>query len=138
MKRCLFLLIFLCVGCSGRVSLSCSYSDINSIYGVKNINDYLVFKGDKLISFRRNINFSVYSDMSGSIRTIYKSMKKEGRVFKKFVGGKYRVSRSNGGVNMILTVEEFNNNNLSYIGIDVNDNYSSFLDTYESMGFSCK
>lgn len=137
MKKYLFFLIFFCIGCSRHVSLNCSYSDINSIYGVKVINDTLVFKSDRLISFKRDIDFNFYSDMVGNIRSVYKGMKKEGRAFKKFIGGKYSVSKSSSGVNLVLTVSDFNNK-LSYFGINEDDGYSDMLETYESMGFSCE
>ena len=138
MRRWLFLLIFLCVGCSKSVTLNCSYTDINSIYGVKKFNDTLVFKDDELVSFRREINFNLYSDMIGSVKNIYKSMKNEGIAFKKSIGGKYSVSKSSSSVTMILKVDKFKNDNLNYIGVDVSNGYNEMKTDYKNNGFSCK
>ena len=131
---CLFFL-FLC-GCSNKVQLNCSYVDNSSILGSKSINDIIVFNSDKIVSFERNINFSLHSDMNKDFRIVYRIVKLEGKALKKYIGGKYRIKRSSDLVSMSFRSKKINN--LKYIGIDINYGYDEVKSVYSELGFSCK
>lgn len=134
MKRLLLFLFLFIVGCSNQTTLSCTYIDYSNIYGTRKVTDNLVFKNDRLLSFNRNINVTLHDNIN--TKAVYKSMKLEGKSFKKLVGGKYKVNKSGNSYELILRANS--NSNLSYIGIDINDNHESMKVNYSSLGFSCK
>ncbi|MBO5183115.1 MAG: hypothetical protein J6B64_01830 [Bacilli bacterium] len=111
--------------------MNCNYVDYSCIYGVRSVYDRLVFENDKLVSFNRNIVVSVHDNLN-----VKKSLKLEGKAFKKLVGGKYRLS--DGGDNVKLVLKAKPSSNFNYIGIDVNDGYENIKSSYSSLGFSCK
>ena len=133
-KLFVLFVIFLC-GCSNKTSLSCNYVDNSSILGSKKVNDIIEFRDDKIIYYKRNIDFSLHSGMKDS-RSVYKVIKLEGKALKKYIGGKYKISRSNDLVSMSFSSKRFNN--LKYIGIDSNYSYEQVRGVYNNLGFECK
>ena len=138
MKKCILFFIFLCIGCNKNIYLNCNYTDINSIYGIKKYNDTLVFKENKLISFKREISFNLYNDMEKNIKNVYKNMKNESITFKKYIGGKYNINKSSNNITTTNKVNKLKNENLNYIGIDINSDYNNIKNDYKNIGFSCK
>lgn len=136
MKKLIILLILLFCGCSNKVNLNCSYVDNSSILGIKKTKDTIVLKNNKIISFNRNINFSLQSGVS-DISSIYKVIKLEGKALKKYIGGKYKISKDNNSVSMIFNIKKINDN-LNYIGIDTSYDYDEIVSVYSELGFSCK
>lgn len=123
-------------GCSTRSVLNCSYIDSSSILGSKRVSDVIEFRNDKIISFRRNIDFSLHDGMGKDIGTVRKLVKIEGKSLKKYINGRYRVNRNSDGVSLSFVAKRFSN--LKYIGIDINYGYDQVLNVYSELGFSCK
>ena len=115
--------------------LNCSYVDNSSILGSKKVNDIITFMDDKIISYRRNIDFNLHSDIKDS-RSVYRIIKFEGKALKKYIGGKYKISRGVSEVNMSFSSKRFTN--LKYIGIDSNYSYEQVKGVYSELGFECK
>lgn len=134
MKKLWLVLILFVIGCSKQSILSCNYVDYSSIYGTRKVTDKLVFKNDRLVSYNRNIIMTIHENVD--IKKVRKSMNLEGKSFKKLVGGKYKVNKSGNSTELILKSNP--TSNLSYIGIDIEDNYESMKANYSSLGFSCK
>ena len=135
MKKFFVFLIFVLCGCANKVSLSCSYIDNSSILGCKKVNDIITFRDNKIISYERNIDFSLHSGTK-DLRSIYRIVKLEGKALRKYIGGKYKIRRSGNSVSMSFNSKKFNN--LKYIGLDSNYSYDDVLSVYSDLGFSCK
>ncbi len=135
MKKFFVLFILFLCGCSDRIILNCSYVDSSSILGSKKINDVIEFRNDAIISYKRNIDFSLHSDIKDS-RSVYRIVKLEGKALKKYIGGKYKMNRSDSIVSMSFSSKKFNN--LKYIGIDISYGYDEVLSVYSNLGFVCK
>lgn len=133
MRKYMIFLFLFCIGCSRQTNLTCTYIDQTSIYGVKKITDNLTFKNDKLISYERIINFKIDERFINSSNDIYKFIKKESKTIKKYINGKYKISRSNSYINSIISIKKFNNNDLSYLKIDMDN----IKESYESLSFIC-
>lgn len=129
------LFILLLCGCSNKISLDCSYIDNSSILGSKRVNDIITFKNDKIISYERNINFSLHGDIKDS-SGVYKIVKLEGKALKKYIGGKYKIRRNNGIISMSFNSKKVDN--LKYIGIDNSYGYDEVVNIYNGLGFECK
>ena len=129
------LLIILLCGCSNKVVLNCSYLDNSSIFGSKKVNDIITFKGDRIISYNRNIDFILHNDMKDS-KSVYKIVKLEGKALKKYIGGRYKIKRNIDLVSMSFSSKKVNN--LNYIGIDSSYGYEQIKNVYGDLGFSCK
>lgn len=125
--------LFLC-GCSNKVQLNCSYVDNSSILGSKKVNDIITFKDDEIISYERNIDFSLQSGINS--KNAYKVVKLEGKVLKRYIGGKYKIKRRSNSISMSFSSKRINN--LKYIGIDSNYSYEQAKSVYSELGFSCK
>ena len=136
MKKFFVLFILFLCGCSNKVSLSCSYVDNSSIFGSKQVNDIIEFKDDRIISFKRNIIFSLKNDLNKDIKSVYRIAKLEGKALKKHIGGTYKIRRSTDVVSLFFNSKNFNN--LKYIGIDINYSYDEVMSVYSELGFSCK
>ncbi len=134
-KYFVLLFLFLC-GCSNKTVLSCSYVDNSSILGSKKVSDVVVFKNEKIISYRRNIDFSLQSGMAKDSKSVYKIIKLEGKALKKYIGGKYKISCNSDSVSMSFNSKKFNN--LKYIGLDSNYSYDEVKSVYSDLGFVCK
>lgn len=134
MKKFFVLLIFLLCGCSNKLVLNCSYVDNSSILGSKKVNDIITFKDDKIISYERNIGFSLQNGISS--RSVYRIVKLEGKALKKYIGGKYKISKNNSDIGLVFSSKKINN--LKYIGIDINYGYDHVLNVYSELGFVCK
>jgi len=134
-KFFVFFVLFLC-GCSNKVVLNCSYVDNSSILGSKKVNDVITFNNDKIVSYKRNIIFSLNSDVSRNSKSVYKIVKLEGKALKKYIGGKYRIKRNDDSVSMSFRSKRFNN--LKYIGIDSSYGYEQVTSVYSELGFACK
>lgn len=115
--------------------LNCSYVDNSSILGSKTVSDVVVFNNDKIISYKRNIDFNLHNGIKGS-KSVYMIVKLEGKSLKKYIGGKYKISRSGDSVNMSFNSRKFNN--LTYIGIDSSYGYDQVISVYSELGFVCK
>lgn len=137
MKKYLIILIFLCIGCSSKTILTCTYIDQTSIYGTKTTIDTLTFKNEKLTAYQRNINFTLENEMTKNINNIYKSMKQETKTFKKYIGGKYKMNKRTNQINLTINIKKVKTNDFSYIKINTND-YSTTKKSYESLGFTCE
>ena len=135
MKKLLVLFIVFLCGCSSKTVLNCSYVDSSSILGSKKVNDVIEFKNDKIVFYARNIDFNLNDSMKDS-RSVYKIVKLEGKALKKYIGGKYKIIKSNNEVNLVFSSKKFNN--LSYIGIDKDYSYDQVISVYNSLGFGCK
>ena len=135
MKKLFVLFILLLCGCSNKVVLNCSSVDSSSFLGIKKVNDIIAFKNDKIISYRRNIDFSLHDGIK-DLKSVYKIVKLEGKALKKYVGGKYRIKRNIDGVSMSFSARKVNN--LKYIGIDSNYDYEQVVSFYSELGFECK
>ena len=133
-KLFVFLLFFLC-GCSNKVILNCSYVDNSSILGSRKVNDIIKFGNDRIVSYNRNVSFYFRSGIKDS-SSIYKTIRLEGRALKKYIGGKYRVSKSGDGINMSFNSRKINN--LKYIGVDSSYGYDQVMGVYNELGFVCK
>lgn len=134
MKK-LFLLFFLFLcGCSNKVSLSCSHIDNSSILGIKKVNDVIDFKNNIIISYKRNV--ILQGNSNSDSKSVYKVVKLEGKALKKYIGGKYKISRNNDLVSMNFSSKK--TNNLNYIGIDKSYSYDEVSSIYNEMGFECK
>ena len=136
MKRIFVLFILFLCGCSNKVILKCNYVDNSSILGSKSVNDVIVFKNDKIISFNRSIVFNSNSNIDTDLKTVYKVIKTEGKALKKYIGGKYRIRHSSDSVNMIFRSKKFNN--LKYIGLDSEYGYDEVIGIYSELGFVCE
>lgn len=133
MKRFLCFFLF-CVGCS-KTSLSCTSVDYSSFMGSKNVSDVLVFKDDNLVQFNRNIKFSVNSNLSKKM--VYKYLKNEGKVFKRFVGGKYSVSFDGDVVVLNIKSRKISDDDVTFLSFNSRD-YEDIKSSYSELGFSCK
>ena len=131
----LLILLLLC-GCSNKVILNCNFVDSSSILGSKSIIDIITFKNNKIVSFERDINFSLHSDLNKDVKSIYKTVKLEAKSLKKYIGGKYRISKYSDSVKMSFNSKRIGN--LIYIGIDGNYGYDDVLGVYSNLGFECK
>ena len=136
MKKWYVLFVLFLCGCSNKVQLNCSYVDNSSILGSKSVNDVIVFKSDKIISFNRSIIFNSNSNIDTDLKTVYKVIKTEGKALKKYIGGKYKIRRNSDGVNMVFSSKRLNN--LKYIGLDSEYGYDSVLGVYSELGFVCE
>ena len=136
MKKWYVLFVLFLCGCSNKVQLNCSYVDNSSILGSKSVNDVIVFKNDKIISFNRSIIFNSNSNIDTDLKTVYKVIKTEGKALKKYIGGKYKIRRNSDGVNMVFSSKRLNN--LKYIGLDSEYGYDSVLGVYSELGFVCE
>ena len=136
LKKFLVLFVLFLCGCGNKAHLNCSYVDNSSILGSKKISDVIEFMDDEIISYKRNIVFSFHSEMNENSRSIYKLVKLEGKALKKYIGGRYRISRNDDSVSMIFSSRK--PNNLKYIGIDGSYSYDDVLSVYGELGFSCK
>lgn len=137
MRKYLIILIFICIGCSSKTILSCTYIDQTSIYGTKIITDNLTFKNDKLISYQRNIEFNIEDYFTKYKNNIYKSMKQEAKIFKQYIGGKYKINKKNNQINLMINIKKIRNNDFSYIKINIDD-YTSAEHSYQSIKFICE
>jgi hypothetical protein len=126
--------IFLC-GCSSKSQLNCNYVDSSSIFGNKSVNDIIFFKNDRIISYRRGIVFNLHSGIADS-SSVYKIVKMEGKALKKYIGGRYEISKSSNEVSFVFNSKKINN--LNYIGIDSNYGYDEVRAVYNELGFECK
>ena len=135
MKKVFVLFIFLLCGCSNKASLNCSYVDSSSILGSTKVNDVIEFRNDKIISYKRSIDFSLHSGIK-DLRSAYKAVKLEGKALKKYIGGKYRATHNSDSVSMSFSSKK--TSNLKYIGIDSGYGYDQVINVYNSLGFSCK
>lgn len=135
LKKFLVLFLFILCGCSNKVVLNCSYVDNSSILGSKEVRDIITFKNDKIISYNRNIEFSLHGNIKES-KSAYKIVKLEASALKKYIGGKYKISRDSDSVSMSFNSKKVNN--LKYIGIDSNYGYDEVLSLYNNLGFICK
>lgn len=129
------LLLFLLCGCSNKMVLNCNYVDNSSILGSKKVNDVITFNSDKIISYERNIDFSLHSGIKDS-KSVYRIVKLEGKALKKYIGGRYKIRRNSDLVSMSFRSKKLNN--LKYIGIDINYGYDEVKSVYSELGFSCK
>lgn len=137
MKKYLIILIFLCIGCSSKNILSCTYVDQTSIYGTKIITDNLTFKNEKLISYQRKIDFNIEDNFIKYKNNIYKYMKQEAKTFKQYIGGKDKINKKNNQINLMINIKKIRNNDFSYIKINIDD-YASSKNSYQSINFTCE
>lgn len=135
LKKFLVLFLFILCGCSNKAVLNCSYTDNSSLIGSKEVSDIITFKNNKIFSYNRIIDFNLHSDIKES-KSVYKVVVLEGKALKKYIGGKYRISRDIDSVNMSFSSKKINN--LKYIGIDSSYGYDEVLNLYNNLGFSCK
>ena len=133
-KLLVLFFLFLC-GCSNNTKLNCSYTDNSSILGTRQINDVLYFKNNHIVSYERSIIFTINSNIN-DVKSVYKSVKLDGKVLKKHIGGKYKISKNSSEVRLIFNSKK--TNNLKYLGIDSDYSYDQVIDVYNGLGFTCK
>lgn len=139
MRKFFLLFVFLLIGCSSKNYLTCSYTDLNNIYGEENYIDNFKFKNDALIYFERIQTVSFYSDSSKNMNAVYKIKKMEGKLFKRIVpNSKYKVYKDNGVVSLKLFLKVNSNTDLSNILIDTKLGYDGMYDRYSDYGYLCK
>lgn len=137
MKKYLVLFILLMCGCSNKTTLTCTYIDQTSIYGIKKIVDKIYFKNDKITSYEKSIDFTLNNEIKETNKT-YKIIKNEAKTLKKYIGGKYKINKTNKNINMLFTVNKIKKDNLKYINIDIEKNYIKTKEIYTNKGFECK
>lgn len=135
MKKLLTIFLLLLCGCSNNTKLNCSYADNSSILGSRQISDIVYFKNNHIISYERSIIFSINGDVN-DVKSVYKSVKLDGKVLKKYIGGKYKLSKNSSEVRLVFISKK--TDNLNYIGIDSSYGYDQIISVYNNMGFSCK
>lgn len=135
LKRLLVLFILLLCGCSNNTKLNCSYIDNSSILGSRRINDAVYFRNNHIVSYERSIIFNINGDIN-DIKSVYKSVKLDGKVLKKHIGGKYKISKNSSEVRLVFNSKK--TGNLKYLGIDSDFSYDQVIDVYNGLGFSCK
>jgi len=139
MKKWFLFFILFCFGCSNTSVLKCTYTDNNLVYGDSTISDTLEFKDDKLVHFVRENYVKFYNNTTSSVNSVYKIMKREGKLFKKYVSkSKYKVKKDSNSVVLSINLNVSSNSDLSSIGVDVNSSYDEMKINYSDMGFSCK
>lgn len=139
MKKYLLLFIFFCFGCSNTSILKCTYTNNNLVYGDSIVSDTLEFSDDKLVHFTRENSVKFYNNTTSSVNSVYKIMKKEGKLFKKYVSkSKYKVTKDSNSVVLSINLKVSSTSDLSSIGIDVNSSYDDMKINYSNMGFTCK
>lgn len=135
MKKLLAIFLLILCGCSNNTKLNCSYTDNSSILGSKQISDIVFFKNNLIVSYERSIIFSINGDIN-DIKSVYRSVKLDGKVLKKYIGGKYKISKNSSEVRLVFSSKK--TSNLKYIGIDNSYSYDQVISVYNSMGFSCE
>lgn len=139
MKKLFLLFIFFCFGCSNTSVLKCTYTDNNLVYGDSIVSDTLEFEDDKLVHFTRENSVNFYKNTTSSVNSVYKIMKREGKLFKKYISkSKYKVTKDSNSVILSINLKVSSNTELSSIGIDVNNGYDDMKINYSDMGFACK
>lgn len=133
MKKYLIILIFLLCGCQNKQILTCKYIDQTSIYGIKNITDTITFKNNILITYKKNINFTLNNEIKEKNK-IHKTIKLEAKTLKKYIKGKYKITKQNNSI--IMNFKSNKKFNLNYI--TTNTDYENIKKDYEIKGYECK
>lgn len=130
MKRVILLISLFLFGCSNKTVLSCNYVDNGSILGSKNINDVFIFQNNRIVSYKRIVNYSISVDS----KLVYKYVKLDGKSLKKYIGGSYSIKNYDDYISLIFSSKNFDR--LSYV--DSSYGYNDVLNAYGNLGFTCK
>lgn len=133
MKKYLILLVLLICGCANKQTLTCTYIDQTSIYGTKKITDTIIFNNTIPVIYKKNINFTLNNEIKENSK-IYKTIKLEAKTLKKYIKGKYKITRENETIKMNFTSNK--KFNLNYI--TTNNEYENIKTDYENKGYECK
>jgi hypothetical protein len=133
MKKFLLILILLLCGCQNKITLSCKYIDQTSIFGKKTITDTIIFNNDIPIIYKKNIVFTLNNEIKEKNK-IYKIIKLEAKTLKKYIKGKYKITKQN--ENIIMNFTSKKKFNLNYI--TTYTQYEGIKQDYENNGFECK